>query len=178
MLKLVIVVLSLCYPFLVYWGLQHYDARMLLPVLLILLSLRWLVGDKTSERKIIIATLLGVVMIAFVWGYQLGLKFYPVMMNLGFLILFASSLISPPSVVERLARVKEADLPEHVIAYTEKVTFVWSIFFFMNGSIAGFTALYASEKTWMLYNGFIAYILIGILAAAEWLIRQRVRRET
>ena len=175
MLKVVVIVLSLAYPFMVYWGLQHYDARILLPVLAMLLGLRWLAGSKTSERKIIIATLIGIIIIAFIWGNQLGLKFYPVMMNLGFLILFGSSLISPPTVVERLARLQDPDLPSHAVVYTRKVTVVWSVFFLVNGSIAAFTALFSTEKIWMFYNGFIAYILIGILAAGEWLIRQRVK---
>lgn len=160
----------------VYWGLQHFEAKVLLPALLILLSMRWLVEGKKTERKIIIATVLGIVSVGLIWGNALGLKFYPVMMNLGFLVVFASSLISPPTVVERLARIKEPDLPEHAIAYTKKVTIAWSIFFFVNGSIAAFTALYSTEKIWMLYNGFVAYILIGMLAAGEWLIRQKVRR--
>lgn len=175
MLKTAVIVLSLAYPVMVYWGLQHYDPRILLPILAVLLSLRWLAGGKTSERKIIIATLIAVIVIAFIWGEQLGLKFYPVMMNLGFLTLFGSSLISPPTVVERLARLQDPDLPPHAVAYTRKVTLVWSVFFLINGSIAAFTALFSTEKIWMLYNGFIAYILIGILAAGEWITRQRIK---
>ena len=181
MLKIVInaavVILSLCYPFLVYFGLQHYDAKILLPVLLMLLGLRWLAGGQNAERKVVIAAVAGIAIVTLVWGNQLGLKFYPVMMNLGFLIVFVSSLFSPRSIVERMARLQDPDLPPHAIAYTRKVTVVWSIFFLINGSIALFTALFATEKTWMLYNGFIAYIFIGLLAAGEWLIRRQVKRK-
>ena len=181
MLKIVInaavIILSLCYPFIVYFGLQHFEAKILLPVLLMLLGLRWLAGGQNSERKIVIVAVVGVVMATLIWGNQLALKFYPVMMNLGFLIFFVSSLFSPTSLVERMARLQDPDLPPHAIVYTRNVTIVWSIFFLLNGSIALFTALFASEKIWMLYNGFIAYILIGVLAASEWLIRQRVMRK-
>jgi len=160
----------------IYWGLQNYEAKLLLPILLILLGMRWIaIGDR-SERYMVIATLTGVTFIVLIWGERLGLKFYPVMMNLGFLVLFASSLFSPVSFVERLARIREPDLPPQAVIYTRKVTWVWSGFFLVNGTIAAFTALWATDAVWMLYNGMIAYILMGTLAAGEWLFRQRVLR--
>ena len=83
LLKAVVIVLSIVYPFVIYWGLQHYQAARLLPLLLILLALRWAVGGRTSERMVLVAILVGVIIVAFVWGHQLGLKFYPAMVNLG-----------------------------------------------------------------------------------------------
>ena len=174
LLKAVIIVLSIAYPFMVYWGLQHYPASKLLPLLLILLALRWIVGNKISERIILIAILFTVVIVALIWGHQLGLKFYPAMVNLGFLILFAGSLFSPPSFVERLARIRQPNLSPQGVAYTLKVTWMWIVFFLLNGSIATMTALWASNEVWALYNGFIAYVLIGILAGGEWIVRRRV----
>ena len=176
LLKVAVVILSICYPFMVYWGLQNYDAKLLLPLLLIILALRWLTGAGVSEHKVVIITLLGIIIITLVWGSQLSLKFYPVLMNLGFLTLFASSLLSPPTIVERLARIKEPDLSPEAVVYTHKVTQVWSVFFLFNGIIAAITALWTSDEVWMLYNGFIAYLLIGGLAGGEWLVRQRVKR--
>lgn len=175
-LTLTVIILSICYPFIVYWGLQNYDAKLLLPILLIILSLRWLVLGAGSERKVIIATLLGVAIIIFIWGNKLGLKFYPVMMNLGFLVLFGSSLFSKVSFVERLARISEPDLPAKAVIYTRKVTWAWSMFFLINGIVAAVTAVWATDEVWMLYNGMIAYLLMGLLATGEWIIRQRVKR--
>ena len=122
LIKAVFIVLSIAYPFIVYWGLQHYQAAKLLPLLLVLLALRWLTVHRSAERRILIAILVSVLIIAVTWGHQLGLKFYPVMVNLGFLILFAGSLIYPPSFVERLARIREPDLSPEGVAYTLKVT--------------------------------------------------------
>lgn len=34
----------------------------------------------------------------------------------------------------------------------------------------------AGEEAWALYNGFISYLLMGLMFAGEWLIRRRVRR--
>jgi uncharacterized membrane protein len=174
LIKVVTIVLSIAYPFMVYWGLQNFQASKLLPLLLILLALRWLVGNRASERMVLVAILIGVVIIAFTGGHQLGLKFYPVMVNFGFLIIFGGSLVFPPSMVERLARIREPNLSPGGVAYTFKVTWVWSVFFLINGSIAAITALWASNEVWALYNGFVAYLLIGILAGAEWIVRRRV----
>lgn len=175
--KILIILLSLCYPFIIYWGLQHYDASIILPVILCLLGVKLLVGGSLKpERYVVAFTLIGIFVIALIWEKQIGLKFYPVMMNLGFFAVFAGSLLSSQTIVERLAQITEPDLPPEGVAYTRKVTIVWSIFFLCNGSLAAITALWASDEIWMLYNGLIAYLLIGTLAGVEWLVRQRVRR--
>jgi uncharacterized membrane protein len=85
-------------------------------------------------------------------------------------------LISPPSIVERLARVREPDLPAAAIGYTRRVTQVWCVFFVINGSIALATALWASEAVWSLYTSVIAYILMGTLFGGEYLVRRRFKR--
>jgi uncharacterized membrane protein len=74
-----------------------------------------------------------------------------------------------------LARLREPDLPPHAVVYVRRVTQVWCGFFLLNGSVALATALWASERVWALYNGLIAYLLIGTLFAVEWLVRQRVK---
>ena len=174
LLKAVAVIVTIAYPFMVYWGLQHYPASRLLPLLLLLLALRWFAGNQPGERRILIAILFAVLVVAFTFGHQLGLKFYPALVNLGFLLLFGASLLSPPSFVERLARLRDPLLPAAAVAYTTRVTWAWTIFFALNGGVAAITALWASDQVWMLYNGFIAYLLIGLLAGGEWLLRRRV----
>jgi uncharacterized membrane protein len=174
LLKAVVVTLTVAYPFMVYWGLQHYPAAHLLPLLLIILGLRWFAGNRPGERPVLIAILASVVVVTLTWGHQLGLKFYPALVNLGFLVLFAGSLLSPPSIVERLARLRDPQLSPAGVVYTTRVTWAWCIFFLFNGSLAAITALWASDEIWVLYNGFVAYLLIGALAGGEWLLRQRV----
>lgn len=173
-LKLLLLVLSIAYPFLVYFGLQHFSAGALLPLLFILLGLRWITGGQSFERGLLLAIMALLIVIILVWGQRLGLKFYPVMVNLGFFCLFAGSLIFPPPIVERLARLRHPDLPPKGVAYTHKVTWAWTLFFVVNGSLAALTAVWGSDEIWVLYNGFIAYLLTGILAGGEWLLRRRV----
>ena len=91
------------------------------------------------------------------------------------LVVFAASLAFPPTAVERIARLSEPDLPPSGVAYTRRVTQVWCGFFVLNGALALATALWMSDRAWALYNGLIAYGLIGLLFGVEWLVRQRVR---
>lgn len=114
---------------------------------------------------------------AAVWGnVLLPLKLYPVLINCAMLAAFGYSLISPPSMVERLARLREPNLPPAAVGYTRRVTQVWCVFFISNGSIALGTALWASEEVWSLYTGVIAYVLMGALFGGEFLFRLRFKR--
>ncbi|QHJ12081.1 hypothetical protein FX988_02327 [Paraglaciecola mesophila] len=173
---LLVILLSICYPFIVYWGLQRFEAKWILPLVLIILSLRWLSKKQESERKLVIFSVLSLLVIIMLADQQTGLKFYPVVMNVGFFALFAGSLLTNESLVEKLARLKEPELPQSAIRYTRKVTLAWSVFFIINGTIACLTALFATDEIWVLYNGLIAYVLMGMLATGEWLIRLRVRK--
>ena len=106
---------------------------------------------------------------------SLPLKLYPVVVNGSLLAMFAYSLVAPPTVVERWARLREPDLPPQAIAYTRRVTQVWCGFFLINGCTALLTALYASLALWWFYNGFVAYLLIGLLFAGEYCVRRRFK---
>jgi len=107
---------------------------------------------------------------------ELGLRAYPVLVNLAMLSVFATSLWRGMPVIERLARLQEPDLPDAGVGYTRKVTRVWCGFFVFNASVAATTALYADLATWTLYNGLVSYVLMGLLFCGEWLVRRRLRR--
>jgi uncharacterized membrane protein len=106
----------------------------------------------------------------------LPLKLYPVLVNGALLAAFGYSLVSPPSMVERFARLSEPDLPPAAIGYTRRVTQVWCVFFVFNGAIALGTALWASQDVWALYTGVIAYVLMATLFGVEYLVRLRFKR--
>lgn len=46
--------------------------------------------------------------------------------------------------------------------------------FLLNGAFSAYTALYWSRASWSLYNGAIAYVLIGVLLIAEVIWRYLV----
>ncbi|AKC70994.1 hypothetical protein [Pandoraea oxalativorans] len=105
---------------------------------------------------------------------ELLLRCYPVAVNLGMGLTFAMSLRAPMSMIERIARLHQPDLPADATPYLRNVTRVWIAFFVLNGSIALCTALWTSREIWSLYNGGIAYVMIGLLFACEWLYRRRM----
>jgi uncharacterized membrane protein len=104
-----------------------------------------------------------------------AVRYYPVLVNAALLVVFATSLVSPPSVIERIARLSDPDLPPAAVLYTRGVTGVWACFFVLNGAAAFYTARFTTLETWALYNGLIAYVLIGTLFAIEFAIRTVVK---
>jgi uncharacterized membrane protein len=168
------VLLTLLYPLLIYLGLGRVEPRWLALLLAALAVLRAL----SSARPWWWAAAAGAGLLAglsMLGNSLLPLKLYPPLVSLVLLGVFAASLLFPPPLVERIARLQEPDLPAHAVRYTRRVTEVWCGFFVINGGISLLTALYASEALWALYNGLVSYLLIGLLFAAEWLVRQRVR---
>lgn len=77
--------------------------------------------------------------------------------------------------IKRLARLEDPDLPPKGVAYTRKVTQVWSVFFLCNAAVSLATILYGDRWLWGFYNGFVSYILMGLLMAAEMAVRRKVR---
>lgn len=162
----------LSYPFLVYWGIQLVQPWQIAAVLLVILGLRFLCssGSKHGNRAFMVGGVLYGIFA--VWqNSEISLRFYPVWVNFSLLTLFWVSLYFPPPVVERLARLQHPDLSAQAIHYTRKVTQVWCVFFVANGLLALGTALWAEFYWWSLYNGCIAYLLMGALMGGEYWVR-------
>ena len=106
---------------------------------------------------------------------ELPVKFYPVIVNLIWLLVFSFSLAGE-SVIEKFAKLKEPQLSEKGRRYCRKVTVVWCVFFIINGSLALDSAINRSDVWWALYNGLIAYALIGLMFVVEWLVRRRIQK--
>ena len=166
------VLATLLYPVAIWLGLARFEPRWVAMVLLAVAILRAVVSRQLVWR---LASLGALVLVIATWTFNDGmpLKLYPVLVNAALLGLFAFSLWKPPTVIERLARLRHPDLPPAGVRWVTGVTRVWCGFFVLNGGIALWTALRASDATWALYNGAIAYVLIGALLAGEWLLRPR-----
>ncbi|MCL2645181.1 MAG: hypothetical protein FWD51_06960, partial [Betaproteobacteria bacterium] len=68
-----------------------------------------------------------------------SLLYYPVLVSVMFLLAFAVSLFQSQTIIERLARRLDPELPPEGVRYTRKVTLAWCAFFVVNGSIAWWT---------------------------------------
>jgi uncharacterized membrane protein len=167
--------LTLAYPVLVYFGLDHQVEPRWLALLLVVIALT---RAAFSRERLWLVAAGGALLLAAssLWGnHAMPLKLYPVLVSATLLSVFALSLVYPPTVVERLARLQEPDLPAAGVLYTRRVTQVWCGFFVVNGSVSFFTAMFASDAVWALYNGMISYAAMGVLFVGEWLVRKRVK---
>ncbi|WNL44988.1 hypothetical protein RKE25_16395 [Dyella sp. BiH032] len=169
-------VIGLLYPFFVYFGMEHVST----PVFALILGAVWLIRAPALLRQpgghwMLGAALAYCVLLAFS-GEALMLRWYPALISALLLFVFGISLKYGPPMVERIARVREPDLPPEAIPYTRKVTWVWVGFFVFNGLMSTALTLWAPLSWWTLYNGFIAYLLMGALFGGEWLLRRRLRK--
>lgn len=191
----------LIYPVIIYFGLQYIEPGFLAIFFAFIFGFRHIILTKkrsinNSENNnlannnpaknkpnrvmiphmhVVLITVLSLLAYSTLANSALALKFYPVVVSLSFLAIFAYSLIKPPSVVEIIARLHET-LDEHGIKYTRKVTKVWCVFFIINALIATWTIFQDDEQIWLLYNGLISYILMGVLMAVEFVVRFFVKR--
>lgn len=193
-LNLTIGVVTICYPFLVYFGLNKFEPRYFAIFLAALICLRGYAHisvKKNGQAKtpgtepkdsiysagnhgVTLALLLtGIFFIGALLASnsRILLLLYPFIINMIFLSAFSLSLLRPPSIIERLARRQDPDLPVAAIQYTRKVTITWCLLFMFNGCVALITAVLGDLALWTLFNGFIAYILISLVFVVEYSIR-------
>ena len=166
---------GLAYPFAVYLGLEHLSPRLFALLLGALWLARMFSGKQTPLSRTLTTVALLFCLLLGLAGEPALLRWYPVLISLALLGLFAGSLCSGMPIIERLARLSEPELPPAAVRYTRQVTWVWVGYFVVNASIASGLALWAPLSWWTLYTGLIAYLLMGLLFAGEWLVRQRIR---
>lgn len=167
---------TLLYPLAIWFGHGQVEPRWLAALLLLAAATRLPAVKLSGAARWSVAGALVLAGCALWSNVLLPLKLYPVLVNAAFLAAFGYSLTTPVSMVERLARLREPVLPPEAVLYTRRVTQVWCGFFIVNGGAALATALWAPEAVWSLYNGVIAYVLMGVLVAGELLTRRHFRR--
>jgi len=150
---------GILYPLFVYFGIAHVPATIIIIFGLALIVLR-LVGlrQKTGTTAWIIASLIAAALLIFLSlrDGPLALKAYPIVMSLSVSVVFTFSLFYPPTIIERIARLTEPNLPPEGVFYTRQLTVLWALFLF-------------------LWNGLISYILMGIFFVGEILVRPLVK---
>ncbi|WP_066458269.1 hypothetical protein [Castellaniella caeni] len=177
-------VVLVAWPVLVWLGITRGQMSWLAPALGLLLLVRlWcLRGAAAGASPLRVLALPGtvgaaaLVLASLLLRQQGWLLYYPVVINGVLLALFGLSLWQGPSLVERIARLRTPDLPTAAVAYTRRVTQVWTVFFACNGAVALHSCLAGDLDWWALWNGGIAYGLMGGLMVLEYAVRRRVIR--
>ena len=173
-------ILFALYPLLIFAGLQFLDPRSVGLLVLIALAVRFrrhvvrlFTGFSVVQFVALgMPPLLGVAVLA--TNSEALLRLYPAAISASMLVLFGVTLVHPPTMVERFARLQEQYLSPASVRYTRRVTETGCALFVVNGAIAAYTAVSASREAWALYNGVIAYLLMGTLFAGERLLRRRL----
>jgi uncharacterized membrane protein len=170
--------LSVAYPALIYLALRVMEPRVvaLLVALLIgarlaLVSLPKLAAYARVLRLPALAFAI-VMLITVASNDPIALLIGPTLLNFGLLTVFIRSLTKSECIVERFARVQVPVLSEAQARYCRRVTVVWCGFFLMNGSVVLWLAIARSTQEWVVYTGFISYVLMGMLFASEFVYRQ------
>jgi uncharacterized membrane protein len=176
-MKAVPALLTFAYPFLIYLGLERLGPRRLALLVAALLAVRglWLLrGRPIRELRAFVlpALIVGALVGAAAWLDDARLILaLPVAINGVLLVAFARTLRRGPSMIERFARLQRSDLSDEEMRYCRSVTVVWCAFFVLNGAVAAALAAFGSLAAWTLYTGAISYVLMGILFAAEFIVR-------
>ncbi|OGT25928.1 MAG: hypothetical protein A3I77_01575 [Gammaproteobacteria bacterium RIFCSPLOWO2_02_FULL_42_14] len=182
-LKIVVLFAVLCYPCVIYFGMNYFSIRYLLLALACVFLLRFMIlkgqSSAMSQLSSVSIVVIGLIVCAIGVAFNsvMMVKLYPVFINIILFVFFFHSLFYPPSAIERIARITSPDLSIEAIRYTRKVTVAWCGFFIANGMIALWSVFFASTKIWMLYNGFIAYFLMILLFSVEYLVRCHVKKQ-
>ncbi len=179
LLNCLIWAVTISYPFLVWLSLDYFQPRWVALALAGLFLLRVLARGSilsSSPQGVWLAPACALFLLAVALVNETSwLLAYPVFVSLAFFAVFSFSLASPPTVVEHLARLDDPNLPPKGVAYTRKVTQVWSGFFLGNAALSLATIWYGDQWLWSLYNGCVFYVLMGLLMAGEMVVRRRVR---
>jgi uncharacterized membrane protein len=103
------------------------------------------------------------------------LKIYPPLCNFFVFMVFFTSLFAKETIIQKIARAYGDKLDKPAWIYTRRVTYAWCLLTFFNFIVSIWT-IFLPDKIWIIFNGCISYILIGLLFVVEYLIRIVLRK--
>jgi uncharacterized membrane protein len=163
------------YPCLVYLSSGYLPRSVLVLLALLLIAARIAVSQRSRwARSTTCALAVAAACLAVLAILDRGLAVYayPVVMGLSAAAVFGYSLVVPPSLVEQFAGMRQP-VPPEAVPYLRKVTSVWFVFLLGNAAVSAATACWGDMAVWTLYNGFLSYVLMGVLFLGEMAVRPR-----
>lgn len=165
----------LVYPLFVYWSIQYFEPRIVGISILLLYLLKLSFQLKHSLlRSVLVVVVMVAALVMWLANSELLLLLVPVIINIAMALIFSFYLYMPPTIPARFAKKIKGELSARDVAYTNKLSIIWIVFFIINASIALYISFYSSREIWALYNGFIAYLLMGALFAGDYLYRHLI----
>lgn len=166
----VVVLFVLAYPFLGAYWVRHGWSALVLMVFAALCAWRGVMATQPAFRR----GYASVALLLAAGGLLAGdyaARLIPSVVYLSLAALFGYTLMSPPSLCERLVRLQFPEFKPGIAEYLRQLTWVWAGFFAANAVICALLPVLAGEEVWMLYTGVVVYVLMGVLATGEYFYR-------
>jgi len=170
--KILFSIFVIAYPFMIFYALQQNIAVKFIGIILLMAVMFSFLRNKNKYIFVI-----GLILCFFgvFFNQEIFLKLYPVLMNASVCGIFALSLRKTPLITQFAQKMQKTPLYEYKLNYTKRATIAWAIFMFAN-TIISLITVFLSNEIWTLYNGFISYVLIGIMMLSEYIVRKRVEK--
>ena len=169
-------------PWVLYWTLTRGTTTVAGVVLIAWIVLRtipaWAVAKPEQRRATLVLPALGFVfaMLGMALGSGVLFRLVPSMTNFAFSAAFFWSLRTTP-MIEHFARIVKPQLPEPEVRYCRNLTKVWGIYTALIGVVGAGLAIAAPLGVWAAYAGGVAYGLVGLLFAVEYVVRKAKFRD-
>jgi uncharacterized membrane protein len=165
--------LALGYPIAIYCALLWFEPRWVAAAAVALILIRWrgralgMFAGLSWLSHAVIACSLALSLGAVFANDETLLRLYPAAMSAALLALVRHLAARATEHRRAHGAVAHPDLPETAVRYCRHVTEVWCVFFAANAAISVWSAVAASREVWALYNGFVVYLVMGVLFAAS-----------
>ena len=171
--SVVLALVSIAYPAMVYFGVQHLSPAFFALVIFALAVAKFIHTRKQTGKG---QWLLLLIVTAYSAGLLFSnsehwLKLYPVIISWCVAMLFALSLTQSETILERLARLGGANITPKAKSYIHTLTQVWALLLTANGLVALYLACFASLESWTLYCGLLSYVIFAAFFALEYSYR-------
>ena len=170
--KIFLGIFVIAYPFIVFYALQQNVAVKFIGFILLAAVAFSFIRNKNKYMLVLGLTLCFFVIVS---NQEIFLRLYPVLMNSCVCAIFALSLRKTPIITQFAQKMQHKPLDKHQLIYTKQATKAWAIFMLCNTVISLIT-VFLSTEIWTIYNGFISYVLIGIMMLCEYVVRKRIHR--
>jgi len=167
-------VAMIAYPFLVYVahaGEQRYLALLLMACALLYVCARALSGKRRIVISVAVVALC--VLAAFVPQGATPFFLLPTLINLLLGWFFARTLApGREALITLFARLGHQPMPVEVVAYTRRLTWVWTVFFVAMAVISGALLALGAHAAWAWFTAVGSNLCIALLFALEYLYRR------
>jgi uncharacterized membrane protein len=117
------------------------------------------------------------------------IKFYPVLANIAYFIIFWTSIIFPPTLVYDITvlldkRALDSAVQKPITVFCRKATIAWCVFFALDAVLAAWTVFIdpsdteRADKIWAIYNGAITYAIMCTIFLIQFIQGKRLIRKT